>query len=68
MCNKKKRFGLISLFNGLSIFVGYLMPKQSLKKNSSGIVQIMVVEIKGFHTFLKGISLKVNAICNSVTR
>ena len=28
--------GLVSLFNGISIFVDYLMPKPSLQKNSSG--------------------------------
>ena len=29
-------FGLVSLFNGISTFVGYLMPKQFSEKNSSG--------------------------------
>ena len=29
-------FGLVSLFNGISTFVGYLMPKPFSKKNSSG--------------------------------
>ena len=29
-------FGLISLFNGIPTFVGYLMPKPFSKKNSSG--------------------------------
>ena len=31
-------FGLVSLFNGISIFVGYLMPKPFSKKNSSGTI------------------------------
>ena len=31
--------GLISLFYGISTFVGYLMPKSSLLKNSNGINQ-----------------------------
>ena len=28
------KFGLVSLFNGISTFVGYLMPKSSFEKNS----------------------------------
>ena len=28
----------VPLFNGISTFVGYLMPKLHLKKNSSGIL------------------------------
>ena len=31
-------FGLVSLFNGISTFVGYLMPKPFPKKNSSGTI------------------------------
>ena len=31
-------FSLFFLFNGISIFVGYLMPKPFSKKNSSGII------------------------------
>ena len=31
-------FGLVSLFNSISTFVGYLMSKPSLLKNSSGII------------------------------
>ena len=31
-------FSLVSLFNGVSTFVGYLMPKQSFQKNISGTV------------------------------
>ena len=30
--------GLVSLFNGISTFVGYLKPKQFSKKNSSGSI------------------------------
>ena len=30
--------GLVSLFNGISSFVGYLMPKPFSYKNSSGTV------------------------------
>ena len=29
-------FGLVSMFNGISTFVGYLMPKLFSKKNSRG--------------------------------
>ena len=31
-------FGLVSLFNGISTFVGYLMPKPFSKKNSRGTI------------------------------
>ena len=31
-------FGLDSLFNGISIFIGYLMPKPFSKKNSCGTI------------------------------
>ena len=31
-------FGLVSLFNGISTVVGYLMPKPSFLKNSSGTI------------------------------
>ena len=31
-------FGLVSLFNGISTFVGYLMPKLFSLKNSSGTI------------------------------
>ena len=30
--------GLVSLFNDISIFAGYLMPKLSFEKNSSGTI------------------------------
>ena len=32
------RFGLVSLFNGISTLVGYLMPKPFSEKNSSGAI------------------------------
>ena len=31
-------YGLACLFNGISTFVGYLMPKPFSKKNSSGTI------------------------------
>ena len=33
---------LVSLFNGISIFVGYLMPKPCFQKNSCGAIQPIV--------------------------
>ena len=40
--------GLVALFDGISAFVGYLMPKHNAKP------------YKGFHTFPQSLSLKVN--------
>ena len=34
----KQMIGLVSLFNGISTFVGYLMPKLFSEKNSSGTI------------------------------
>ena len=48
----------VSLFNGISTFVGYLMPNPFSSKNSSGTIW----EDKGVHTFPKGICPKVNVI------
>ena len=51
------------MFNGISIFVGYLMSKLSLW-NSSGTV-LPIAELNStttVPTFLKGISAKVNVI------
>ena len=45
--------GLVSLCNCISTFVGYLILKPPLQKNS---------ECKGVHRFPQGISLKVSAI------
>ena len=45
-------YGLVSLFNGISTFVGYLMPKPFFSKNSRGTI----------YTFPKCICLKVNEI------
>ena len=36
--NYNDRFGFVSLFNGISTFVGYLMPKPFSRKNSSGSI------------------------------
>ena len=35
--NKEDLFGLVALFNGVATFVGYLMPKPSLKNSSDTI-------------------------------
>ena len=32
-------FDLVSLFNSISTFVGYLMPKSSLEKNGNDTIQ-----------------------------
>ena len=42
--------------------MGYLMPKLSLEKNSSGTIQPTAGKEKGVYTFPKGICLKVNKI------
>ena len=59
-------FGLISLFNDISTFIAYLMPKPSLM-NISDTVMILFNQLLGWggkeiQTFAKGISLKVSAI------
>ena len=38
MDTQKLWFGWVSLFNGISTFVGYLMPKPFSEKNSSGTI------------------------------
>ena len=35
-------FGLVSLFNSISNFVGYLMPKPSFKRNTSNTIKPIV--------------------------
>ena len=35
---ERERFGLVSLFNDISTFMGYLMPKPSFEKNSSDAI------------------------------
>ena len=54
-------FGLVSLFNGTSIFEGYLILKPSLQKKSSGTIKPISVD-KEVHTFSKDISPKENVI------
>ena len=53
------RFGLVSLFKGISTFMGYLMLKQSCRIDN---IQRIAGSIRGFYTFPRGISLKVNVI------
>ena len=50
------------LFNGISTFMDYLMPKPSLKKYSDDIIQPITGRDKGVHAFPLGISQKVNII------
>ena len=40
-------FGLVSLFNGISTLMGYLMPKSSIQKNSSDTIKPIAGEIRG---------------------
>ena len=49
-------------FNGISTFVSYLMTNPVLKTNWSDTIWRIAVVIKGIHTFLKSICLKVNVI------
>ena len=37
---------MIYLFNGISNFMGYLMPKQSLQKNISDTIQLIAERIR----------------------
>ncbi len=39
--------GLVSLLNDISTFMGYLMPKISLLKNSSSSIYYLTGEIRG---------------------
>ena len=56
-------FGLFSLFNGLTTYMGYLMPKPSLLKNSSGTIYNPSLGVRGWvHNFSKEISSKLNVI------
>ena len=48
------------MFNGISTFIGYLMPK----KGSIDTIEPITGRIREFNTFLKGISLKVNSMMN----
>ena len=45
------KFGLVSFFNGISTFVGNLMPKTFSLKNSSGTIKPVAGRIKGFIPF-----------------
>ena len=62
MKNYHRRVGLISLFNDMSTFMGYLMPKSSLQKDHSGTIQSTAVEDKGFQILPYSMSPKVNVI------
>ena len=41
----------LSFFNGISTFVGYLMPKPFFKKNSIGTISPITGRIRGFIHF-----------------
>ena len=54
---------LVSLMNGISTFVGYLMLYLSVQKNTCGtILSIAGVVLKEFYSFPEGFSPKVNVI------
>ena len=55
-------FGLISLSDGISTFVGYLMLKPPLLKNSSDYYLTDSWKDKKIYTFPKGFSRKVNVL------
>ena len=57
---KLEFFVSVSLFNGISTFVGHSMPKPSFK-NKSRYYLTHSKEDKGVHTFPKDICPKVNA-------
>ena len=59
-------FGLVYLFNSVSIFVGYLIPKLFLKKKSRDTIYPIAGGNKGVHTFPKAICSKVNVIAQLV--
>ena len=59
---KTNIFWLVSLFNGISTFVGDLIPKLSLQKNSRSTMQRIAEGNKEVHAFPKGISLIANVI------
>ena len=59
--------GLVSLFNGISTFVGYLMPKPSFQKNSNDVISLLAWRIVEFITFPKGICPEFDWSSNSRT-
>ena len=46
-----KGFTLVSLFDDNSAFMGYLIPKPSLKKDNSGTMKPIAGGIRGFRLF-----------------
>ena len=57
--NTPFRPGLVRLlFNGISTLVGYLMPKSSLWKNCSGIIQSITRRIREFILFPRVLAQK----------
>ena len=55
-------FSFVSLFSGITTFVGYLMLKPSFEKNISCNIWPIVGRIKRIHTLPKSIFSKVNVI------
>ena len=56
------RFGLVFFINGISTFVGYLMPKLPIFNNNSEIIKSIAGRNKWIHTFPKSIKPKVNFV------
>ena len=44
-------FGVVSLFNSISTFMGYLMPQPLFEKNNSGTLELITGEKEGFIYF-----------------
>ena len=61
-CVVNSGIGLVSLFNGISTFVGYFNADPFFLKNDSDAIQLIVGGNKGVHTFSKSICRKVNEI------
>ena len=53
---------MVSFFNGISTFVGYLMPKPSFEKNRSGTIQPIAERIRGLILFPRAFARKMNVI------
>ena len=60
--------GLVSLFNGISTFVGYFNAKAILQEEQLWYYLTYSLEDKGVHTFPKGICPKVNVIAQTGVR
>ena len=53
---------MVSLFNGIIIFVGYLIPKHPSRRIAEMLFNTKITGNKGFHAFKNGIGQKVLVI------